>query len=151
MRLVKSVILPALALSLSQAPLTTPGVAAEAPRALVPTAPPALPSPAPRAPGASTGAIRRPRLTAEQRALLEMSEQNRRAVAALSKDLDRAGDGPATRDLARRIEDAKRHAWAKWLYTRAEFARRRGDLASAREAEVLAGMLEARRAGGGEP
>jgi hypothetical protein len=95
-----------------------------------------VPSPDPGAPARTVGATP-PQLTAEQRALLEIREQGRREVEALRASLQGLPEGAAQLALLRRIEEVKRQTWIEALRTRATFARQRGDLAAAQEAERL--------------
>ena len=85
--------------------------------------------------------------TAEERALLAVQEEGRTQVQALVEGMKGLPDGPALRALQHKVEDVKRDSRVAFLRVKADFARRRGDLAAAHEAEdLIDAMLHPRAA-----
>jgi len=71
----------------------------------------------------------------EELALLDVQNQARVAVAALTAAMAGLNDGPELRALQQRVLDTKRDAEVRFLRVKAQFARNRGDLAAAQAAE----------------
>ncbi len=78
-----------------------------------------------------------PQLTPEERALQAVQEEARVAVAELAKSMAGLPDGPALRALERKVEQTKRDYRVQFLQVKADFARKRGDLAAMHQAEDL--------------
>ncbi|MBI5708759.1 MAG: hypothetical protein HZC42_00390 [Candidatus Eisenbacteria bacterium] len=85
--------------------------------------------------------VARPPLTAEEKALLAVEEQNQAQVEALVKSMAGLPDGPALRALERKIEQVKREGQLQFLRVKVQFARQRGDLAAAHEAERMINLI----------
>jgi hypothetical protein len=77
------------------------------------------------------------RITVEERALLEIEADGQRQVVELSKALAALPPGPERRALSARITQIKQETLVKLLRARAGFALQRGDLAAAREIELV--------------
>jgi hypothetical protein len=75
------------------------------------------------------------RLTAEEQVLVDVQEQGRRQVAELVATAKDLPDGPARRALERKVEEVKKQNRVDFLRVKVRFARERGDLAAAQEAE----------------
>jgi hypothetical protein len=123
----RSVILPLLlALALV---LLVPAVAAADDAAPVTKAVPVVATPAGAVP-----VVRAP-LTPEQKALRAVEEDGRTQVEALVKSMEGLQDGPALRALLRKVEEVKQAQEVQFLQVKVRFARERGDLAAAQEAQ----------------
>lgn len=85
-----------------------------------------------------TQQIVHPPLSPEERALLAVQEEGRTQVQTLLESMRGVSDGPALRALQQKVETIKRDTRVAFLRVTADFARRRGDLAAAHEAEDLA-------------
>jgi hypothetical protein len=79
--------------------------------------------------------------TAEESVLLEILENGRREVRALARQAAGLPDGPARRQLMRQASAIKLQTRLDVLKTRAQFARERGDLQTARDCEAAVEML----------
>ncbi len=79
--------------------------------------------------------VQRPPLTAEEKALRAVEEDGRIQVEALVKSMQGLPDGPALRALERKVEDVKKASRVGFLRVKVQFARQRGDLAGAQEAQ----------------
>jgi hypothetical protein len=123
----RSVILPLL-LALALVALV-PAVAAADDAAPVTKAVPVVATPAGAAP-----VVHAP-LTPEQQALRAVEEDGRTQVEALVKSLEGLQDGPALRALLRKVEEVKQAQEVQFLKVKVRFARERGDLAAAQEAQ----------------
>ena len=88
-----------------------------------------------RADAGSAALAPRAPLTAEERALLDVQDEARQSVEAVTHSMRGLPDGPALRALQLKVVQVKRDAEIKFLHVKAQFARSRGDLAAAREAE----------------
>jgi hypothetical protein len=126
----RSVILPLL-LALALVALV-PAVAAAEDAAPVTKAVPVLATPTGAAPAAPV--VRVP-LTPEQQALRAVEDEGRSQVEALVKSMEDLQDGPALRALLRKVEEVKQAQEVQFLQVKARFARERGDLAAAQEAQ----------------
>jgi hypothetical protein len=85
---------------------------------------------------AAPRAERAPR-TAEEKALRAVEEEGQAQVEALVKSMQDLQDGPALRALQRKVEEVKQAQHVEFLRVKERFARERGDLATAREAQRL--------------
>jgi len=92
-------------------------------------------APAPSGAAQPAPLVRARRLTAEETALVDVEEQGRRQVAELVAAAKALPDGPARRALERKVEEVKKQSRVEFLRVKVRFARERGDLAAAREAE----------------
>ncbi len=83
----------------------------------------------------------RPPLTAEEKALSAVEDEGRAQVDALVKSMAGLPDGPALRALERKVEEIKQASRIRFLEVKVQFARQRGDLAAAREAEQMIHLI----------
>ncbi len=93
------------------------------------------------APASGEARVARPPLTAEEKALLAVQEQNQAQIEALVKSMAGLPDGPALRALERKIEQVKREGQVQFLRVKVQFARQRGDLAAAHESERMIELI----------
>ena len=97
---------------------------------------PAMRAPAPgSAPQSTIVAPPRRPMSAEEKAVLDIQEKARLDVEHLSAGLAGMHDAAAELALQKRIEQIKRDAWVHALQTHAAFARQRGDLETAMQAD----------------
>jgi Skp family chaperone for outer membrane proteins len=96
------------------------------------------PTPARGVPAAR--AERAPR-TAEEKALRAVEEDGRTRVESLVKSMQGLQDGPALRALQHKVEEVKQAQEVQFLQVKARFARERGDLATAQEAQRLIDLI----------
>jgi hypothetical protein len=126
-------------------PVTLPLLLALALVALVPTAATAeatpvtkatavVPTPLSAAPAAR---VERAPRTAEEKALRAVEDDGRAQVEALVKSMQGLQDGPALRALQRKVEEVKQAQEVQFLQVKVRFARERGDLAAAQEAQRM--------------
>jgi hypothetical protein len=73
--------------------------------------------------------------TAEERALRAVADDGRARVETLVKSLEGMQDGPVLRALLRKVEEIKQAQEVEFLQVKTRFARERGDLATAQEAQ----------------
>lgn len=74
-------------------------------------------------------------VTAEEKALRALDEEALARVRELVRSMTGLPDGPALRELQRKVEDVKRDHRVSFLRVKLQFARQRGDLATAQECE----------------
>jgi hypothetical protein len=109
-----------------------PAAAAADEAAPVTTATEVVSTPADAAPAARVGSVPR---TAEEKALRAVEDDGRARVETLVKSLEGLQDGPVLRALLRKVEEIKQAQEVQFLQVKARFARERGDLATAQEAQ----------------
>jgi hypothetical protein len=84
-----------------------------------------------------TATTARPPLTEEQRALLDIREEGKRKVRELVESMRGLPFGPARRALERKAIETKIAYRLQFLRAKGDFARGRGDLATAHRAEAM--------------
>jgi len=119
--------------SLALAFLTLAPAAAPAADEVKPVAKAAVVAPGTTAP--------RPALTAEEKALFAVEEEGRLQVDALVKSMAGLPDGPVLRALERKVEEVKQDGRIQFLQVKVQFARQRGDLATAQQAEQMIDLI----------
>jgi hypothetical protein len=91
----------------------------------------------PATPGETAPSVVRAPRTAEEQALFELGEATRARVEELVRGMTGLPDGPVLRALQRKVEEVKQQERLEFLGIKLDFARRRGDLATAQECERL--------------
>lgn len=86
-------------------------------------------------------AATRPALTAEEKALFAVEEEGRSQVDALVKSMAGQPDGPVLRALERKVEAVKQDGRIQFLQVKIQFARQRGDLATAQQAGQMIDLI----------